>query len=113
MNRIGCNVSLADDTCLGDGITLGNNVTVYPGVTIGDGCAIFDGAVLGRPPKSAGNTTRLLKDATPLTLGAGSIVGANAVVSTSVPPFCVVAGNPAKIVKRYDPETCTWVKAKG
>ena len=34
-----------------------------------------------------------------VTIGYGSIVGANSVVTRSVPPFMVVAGNPAKVVK--------------
>lgn len=83
MNRFGRHVTLSDDTRLGDGVTLGNNVTVYPGVTIADGCTIFDGAVLGRPPMSAGNTTRMLSSEPPhLFIGPGSIVGANAVLYT-------------------------------
>jgi virginiamycin A acetyltransferase len=37
-------------------------------------------------------------------LGAGVIVGAGAVVSGEVPPYAVVAGNPARIVRhRFDP----------
>jgi len=35
-------------------------------------------------------------------IGYGSIVGANAVVTRDVPPYCVVIGNPAKIVKIID-----------
>lgn len=34
-----------------------------------------------------------------VTIGDGSIVAANAVVTKDVPPNCIVAGNPAKIVK--------------
>ena len=34
-----------------------------------------------------------------VTIGARSIVGAGAVVSRDVPPDCVVAGNPARVVK--------------
>ena len=45
-----------------------------------------------------------------LTVGRNSIVGANAVVTRSVPPFTVVAGNPAKPVKQYDPGTRQWLK---
>jgi acetyltransferase-like isoleucine patch superfamily enzyme len=83
MNKLGRNVFISDEAALGQAITIGNNVTIYPGVTIADGCTIFDGAVLGRPARSAGNTTRPL-DQPPasLTLGPGTIVGANAVVYT-------------------------------
>ena len=35
-----------------------------------------------------------------VTIGHGTIVGANAVVTHSVPPYCVVAGNPARIIKQ-------------
>lgn len=35
-----------------------------------------------------------------VTIGDGTIIGANSVVTTDVPSFCVVAGNPAKIIKR-------------
>lgn len=34
-----------------------------------------------------------------LTIGAGSIVAAGAVVTRDVPSFCVVAGVPAKVIK--------------
>ena len=45
-----------------------------------------------------------------LVVGRNSVVGANCVVTRSVPPFSVVAGNPAKIVRQYDPEYGGWVK---
>ena len=35
-----------------------------------------------------------------VTIGAGSVVAAGAVVAADVPPGCVVAGNPARIVTR-------------
>lgn len=35
-----------------------------------------------------------------VTIGHGSIIGANAVVTKDVPPYCVVGGNPAKIIKQ-------------
>lgn len=34
-----------------------------------------------------------------ITIGTGSVIGASAVVTKDVPPFSVVAGNPAKVVK--------------
>jgi acetyltransferase-like isoleucine patch superfamily enzyme len=35
-------------------------------------------------------------------IGTGSVIGAGAVVTKSVPAFCVVAGNPARIVKKLE-----------
>lgn len=35
-----------------------------------------------------------------VTVGEGSIVGARSVVTTDVPPYTVVAGNPAKVINR-------------
>lgn len=33
-----------------------------------------------------------------VTIGQGSVIGAGAVVSSDVPPYCIAAGNPAKII---------------
>ncbi|WP_229377335.1 acyltransferase [Shewanella woodyi] len=35
-----------------------------------------------------------------VTLGQNSVIGAGSVVTKDVPPFCVVAGQPAKIIKQ-------------
>ena len=35
----------------------------------------------------------------PVTIGKNSIVGAGAVVTKDVPPNCVVAGNPARVIR--------------
>lgn len=48
-----------------------------------------------------------------LTLGRNCVVGANAVVTRSAPPYSVLAGNPARIVKHYDPEEGVWVMGAG
>lgn len=41
-------------------------------------------------------------------IGHGSIVGANTLVTKDIPPFSMVVGNPAKIIKSFNFETNTW-----
>ena len=43
-------------------------------------------------------------------IGKNVVVGASAVVTKDVPDDCVVVGNPAKIIKRYDRTKNIWVK---
>ena len=43
-------------------------------------------------------------------IGEHCVVAANAVVTKDVPPYSVVAGNPARIVKHFDFEKKKWVK---
>lgn len=61
---------------------------------IGENCFIGYGAVI-----QAGTI-----------LGKQCIVGANAVVRGTFPPYCVIVGVPAKIVKRYNDKTEKWEK---
>ena len=44
-----------------------------------------------------------------LVIGRHSVVGANSVVRCSIPPYSVVAGDPARIVKQYDFSKGKWV----
>jgi acetyltransferase-like isoleucine patch superfamily enzyme len=77
----GRHVVLCEDTELGQRVRIGHHVVFHPGVTVGDDCTIMDGAVLGRPPLSTGNLNRPTTSGyRPLIIGAGSIIGANAVL---------------------------------
>ena len=43
-------------------------------------------------------------------LGNQCIVGSNSVVKGEFPDYCVIAGVPARIIKRYNPKTKRWEK---
>jgi acetyltransferase-like isoleucine patch superfamily enzyme len=41
-----------------------------------------------------------------LEIGDGAVIGAGAIVTKDVPPYAIVAGNPARLIRyRFDPET--------
>lgn len=44
-----------------------------------------------------------------VTIGKHCVVGANAVVTKDIPDYCVVAGNPAKVIKTYNESSRSWV----
>lgn len=113
-------------TDCGKNITIGKNVFINAcckfqdqgGITIGDGVLIGHGVTLAtlnhdeRPqfrqniypkPIKIGNNVWIGSNATILsgvTIGDGAIVGANAVVTKDVPQNTIVAGVPARIIRK-------------
>ncbi len=45
-----------------------------------------------------------------VTIGKGTIVGANSVVSKSLPPYVIAVGTPAKPIKKFNFKTNKWEK---
>ncbi|QJW88163.1 acyltransferase [Spirosoma taeanense] len=45
-------------------------------------------------------------------VGHHSVVAAGSVVTKNVPPYSVVVGNPARVIKQYDSDKKEWVKVK-
>ena len=66
----------------------GRFVTIGANVWLGDGVVVCPG----------------------VTMGEGSVAGANAVVTADVPPFTLVAGVPARPLRRYDKISGNWIK---
>lgn len=45
-----------------------------------------------------------------ITIGKHCFIGAGCVVTQNIPDYCVTVGNPARIIKRYNPQSQTWEK---
>ncbi|MDY5330512.1 MAG: hypothetical protein SPG66_06710 [Anaerovibrio sp.] len=44
-------------------------------------------------------------------IGNGAVIGTGAVVAKDVPPYAVVVGNPARVIKyRFDEATIEWLQ---
>ncbi len=43
-------------------------------------------------------------------IGKHCVIGANSVVNSDIPDYCVAAGSPARIIKKYDFDSKKWVK---
>lgn len=48
-----------------------------------------------------------------VSIGEGSVIGANSVVTRDVPPDGIAAGSPARLIRRFDVEAGVWSRADG
>ncbi len=101
-------------------VTLGNLVTIGSGAQITGLTHNFEDVT--RPIKDQGvlpNRTVVADDVwiggnsviiQGLKIGTHSIIASGSVVTRDVPPYSVVAGNPARVIKQYNFETHQWEK---
>lgn len=84
-------------------------VTTFPFPALWPSASHIAGHPLSKGDVVIGNDVWIGYKATILsgvTIGDGSVVGAHSLVTKDVPPYTIVAGNPAKIVrKRFDEQT--------
>ena len=123
--RIGDNVDIGNNSFISanNNIQVGNHVIMSAYVFITDHDHGFadikknlhqqplteNGHIIIKDNVFLGVKSTVLKN---VTIGKHSVVAANAVVTKDVPPYSIVAGNPAKIIKQYDHKAKKWVAAK-
>jgi acetyltransferase-like isoleucine patch superfamily enzyme len=75
---------------------------------------ILEQSVISKSKVSIGEGTWIGENAVVLccTIGKHCVIGANAVVIHDVPDYCVAAGNPARIIKRFNPKSGSWERVE-
>lgn len=108
-------------------VQIGKNSIFAPGALVMDHvgeCDLVDHPVFDRGTKKGGTIrieegcwigfrAAIVCSEGELVVGKSCVIGANAVVTRSVPPYSVVTGNPAKVVKHYEPCEGGWVLGAG
>ena len=97
-------VEIADDVFVGHNVTFINDL--YPRATCEDGSMQTDDdwecvkTVIERGASIGSSTTILCG----VTVGQNAVIGAGSVVTKDVPPNTIVAGNPARVLRKIDEE---------
>ncbi|MCE9542806.1 MAG: serine acetyltransferase [Verrucomicrobia bacterium] len=106
-------IELDYKTTVGPRLSLqhGVGLVVHQGVLIGEGCTLRNGVTIGeRPPRegvpSLGDRVDVGVNAVilgPITIGNAVVIGAGSVVIRDVEPGSVMAGSPARLIRRIHP----------
>ena len=120
------------DIVIGNHTRIGVGNTIIGPVTIGDKVNLAQNVVIsglnhniediGRAIAEQGVSTKATRVDNDVWIGANSVIlagihigrhvviGAGSVVTKDIPDFCVVVGNPAKVIKQFDSEKKQWIK---
>ena len=98
-------VSIEDDVFVGHGVMFINDL--YPRSTNDDGSMQTEADwncvdTIVKKGASIGTNATILGG---ITIGEGAIIGAGSVVTKDVPPHCIVAGNPARLIREINPSS--------
>lgn len=109
------NLTIGDQSCIGEWalvyslgpVTIGSRTTISQRVHLCAGTHDYADPTLPllKPPITIGDQAWICADAfvgPGVTVGAGAVVGARAVATRDVAPWVVVAGNPAREIKKRE-----------
>ena len=99
----------------GPGLFLGHygTIVVNPACRIGARCCMNVDVNIGMGGSIIGDDCYIspgVKIVKPVRIGNNVVIGANAVVNKDIPDNTMVAGIPAKIIKKFNPNTQKWEK---
>ena len=100
----------AGDVLIGDAARIGIGSVVIGPVRMGDRAGLGQHVFISGFNHGYADGTRdsneqkLVRKEVVIQIGAGSVV------TKDIPAYSVAVGNPARVIKRYDPEKQTWVK---
>jgi acetyltransferase-like isoleucine patch superfamily enzyme len=103
--RIERNVILSSSVLIHDHAHAYEDITLpirAQGVTPGGRIRIEEGCWIG-------NGSSIICNEGELVIGRNSVIGAEAVITKSIPPYSVVVGNPSRVVKHFDLANQVWV----
>jgi acetyltransferase-like isoleucine patch superfamily enzyme len=104
-------IQIDDDVLFAPNVYISDHIHAYeaPGVPIKDqGLSPYGRVRVGRGAWLGINTV-IAAAGKDIEIGEGSVISANSVVTRSVPARCVAAGNPARVIKRWDEASGRWV----
>ena len=113
-----CTLSTSQAIVIGDDVTIGDHVYIgggRHGYEDPDAGALEQPLVLGSVEigcRAWIGYGSFIAGVGALTIGEHAIIGANSVVTKSVPDFTVVAGAPARPIKRFDHASKGWVSVR-